>query len=153
MIFPPASWGWNPVVTRFGPETVYYLSQAKKAGAKIICVDPRYTASAKALAEQWIPVRPGTDTALLIAMAHVIISEDLLDRRFIETYTVGFERFRDYVLGKEDGMPRGPAWAEDITGVPWVEIDFEDDLEKATTRIYPRITDYQDATKIEIKSA
>ena len=111
-------WGWNPVVTRFGPDTVYYLSKAKQAGAKIICVDPRYTVSAKALAEQWVPVKPGTDAALLIAMAYVMIDEDLCDHRFIETYTVGFAQFRDYVVGKEDGVPKTPRWAEAVTDVP-----------------------------------
>ena len=111
-------WGWNPVVTRFGPDTNHYLTRAKKAGAKIICVDPRYTISAKTLAEQWIPLKPGTDTALLIAMAYVLIDEDIYDRHFIETYTVGFDKFKDYVVGKEDGVPKTPRWAETITGVP-----------------------------------
>jgi anaerobic dimethyl sulfoxide reductase subunit A len=115
-------WGWNPAVTRFGPDTVYYLTKAKKAGAKIISVDPRYTESAKSLAHQWVPIKPGTDTALLIAMAYVMIDEEIYDHQFISTHTVGFDKFRDYILGEEDGVPKTPEWAEGITGVPTVTI-------------------------------
>jgi anaerobic dimethyl sulfoxide reductase subunit A len=111
-------WGWNPLVTRFGPDTVHYLARAKEAGARIVSVDPRVSPTVKALAEEWIPIRPGTDTALLIAMAHVIIAEDLHDRRFLEMFTVGFDKFKRYVLGDEDGIPKTPEWAEGITRVP-----------------------------------
>jgi anaerobic dimethyl sulfoxide reductase subunit A len=110
-------WGFDPVVTRFGPDTIHYLNQAKKGGAKIISVDPRLNRTAKALAEQWIPIKPGADTAMMIAMAFVMMTENLHDQHFIKNYTDGFGKFEDYVLGNEDGVPKTPGWAEEITGV------------------------------------
>lgn len=110
-------WGFDPVVTRFGPDMVYYLGEAKKAGARIVCIDPRMNQTSKALGQEWIAVRPGTDTAMMIAMAYVMITENLYARRFIETHTLGFEEFSEYVLGTEDGLAKTPAWAEKITGV------------------------------------
>lgn len=111
-------WGWNPASTFGGTNTMWYLVRAKEAGTKIICVDPRFTATAATIADQWIPIRPSTDAAMLIAMAYTIIQENLQDQAFLDKYTVGFERFKDYVLGTEDGQPKTPAWAEAITGVP-----------------------------------
>ena len=111
-------WGWNPLETRFGPDTIHYLDQAKKNGTPFICVDPRLNPTGRHLAAQWIPIRPATDTALLIAMAHVLIEEDLYDHQFVEKYTSGFDWFEEYVMGGEDNQPKTPDWAEKRTGVP-----------------------------------
>jgi anaerobic dimethyl sulfoxide reductase subunit A len=111
-------WSWNPVTTQQGTGVSQALVRAKEKGARFICVDPRYTDSAAAFADQWIPIRPGTDAAVLLAMAYVIIKENLEDRRFIDTYTFGFDKFRDWVFGLEDGIEKTPAWAERISGIP-----------------------------------
>jgi anaerobic dimethyl sulfoxide reductase subunit A len=111
-------WGWNPAVTVAGVNTCWYLAQAKEAGVKVISVDPRYTDSAATFTNQWIPILPGTDTAMLIAMAYVIIKNNLQDQAFLDIYTIGFEQFKNYVMGAEDNIPKTPAWAESITGVP-----------------------------------
>lgn len=110
-------WGWNPIETIFGVNTSYYLMQAKEAAAKFVYIDPRFTRSAAVFADQWIPIRPGTDAALIMAMAFVMIQEDIIDKRFIDRCTVGFDEFKTYVLGEEDGIPKTPAWAQEIAGV------------------------------------
>jgi anaerobic dimethyl sulfoxide reductase subunit A len=115
--------GWNPAISITGVNTNWYLAQAKEKGARIVAVDPRYTNSAATFAEKWIPIRPGTDGAMLLAMAYVMIDENLQDQKFLDTYTLGFEKFRDYLTGNEDGIAKTPAWAEVITGVPAAVIE------------------------------
>lgn len=111
-------WGMNPAVTIDGCGTSFSLIRAKEAGTKFIVVDPRFTDTAALVADRWIPIRPGTDTAAMIAMAYVMITDNLYNRKFLDTYTIGFDRFKEYILGKEDGVPKTPAWAERITNIP-----------------------------------
>ncbi|MBM3297293.1 MAG: dimethyl sulfoxide reductase subunit A, partial [Candidatus Aminicenantes bacterium] len=103
---------------------------ARRRGARVVCIDPRHTLSAASLADEWIPIRPGTDAAMMSAMAHVMITENLTDRDFVRTHCLGFdgtqmppgaeneESYSDYILGRRDGTPKTPAWAEPITAVP-----------------------------------
>lgn len=116
-------WGWDPAVTVQAPNTSLYLAKAKEAGVRIVCVDPRLSDTAATFADQWIPIIPNTDAAMMIAMAYVMIKENLHDQKFLDRYTVGFDRFRDYVMGDEDGTPKTPTWAEAITGVPAATIE------------------------------
>ncbi|MHA1728213.1 MAG: molybdopterin-dependent oxidoreductase [Promethearchaeota archaeon] len=111
-------WGWNPANTIQDPGTALMLAKVKEKGIKMVAVDPRFTDTTAVFANQWIPIRPGTDSAMLIAMAHVIISENLHDKDFIDKYTVGFDKYKDYIFGKDDGIPKTPKWAESITLVP-----------------------------------
>jgi anaerobic dimethyl sulfoxide reductase subunit A len=116
-------WGWDPARMISGTNTMYHLIRAKEKGAKVIAIDPRYTDTAAVVADEWIPLRPGTDTAMMIAMAYVMIRENLQDQAFLDKYTIGFDRFKAYVLGEEDGEPKTPAWAEAITDVPAATIE------------------------------
>ncbi len=116
-------WGWNPAVTIWDTNTVLTLAKAKEKGIKVVSIDPRLTESTAVFATEWIPIRPATDTAMLIAMAYVIIKHGLQDQKFLDTYTVGFDKFRSYVIGGEDGVSKTPSWAEKITGVPRATIE------------------------------
>ncbi|MBN1822656.1 MAG: molybdopterin-dependent oxidoreductase, partial [Prolixibacteraceae bacterium] len=123
-------WSWNPAEMREGTNSDFYIKEARKRGAKVVCIDPRMSMSAVALADEWIPIRPGTDAALMSAMAYVIITENLHDKEFIQRYCIGFdntqmpegceneESYTDYILGTKDGIPKTPEWAASITAVP-----------------------------------
>lgn len=112
-------WGLNPVSTSSNGR-VYNLLRAKERGIPIICIEPRYTPSVEVLADQWIPIRPTTDVAMMIAMANVWFKEDLCDKEFVEKWVEpeGLQRWKGYVLGVVDGVDKTPQWAERLCGVP-----------------------------------
>jgi anaerobic dimethyl sulfoxide reductase subunit A len=110
-------WGMNPAETRMGPNTTYFVARARDQGAKVILIDPRYTDTG-ILADQWVPIRPGTDAALAAAMAYVMEIEDLVDRAFMASHTVGYDAYRAYILGQDDRCPKTPDWAAERTGIP-----------------------------------
>jgi len=123
-------WGWNPAEMRDGTNTEFFLRRARERGARLVCIDPRMTASVVSLADEWIPIRPGTDVAMMSAMAHVMLTEGLHDAAFVKAHCLGFDRsqmptgaaeaesYSDYLLGARDSVPKTPRWAEGITGVP-----------------------------------
>ena len=110
-------WGWDPATTVTGTNTPWFLARAREGGTRIIAIDPYFSDSAAVLADAWISAKPGSDTALLIAMAHVIIAENLQNQDFLDAHTIGFDEFRTYVLGQADGVSKTPEWAAMITGV------------------------------------
>jgi thiosulfate reductase/polysulfide reductase chain A len=80
------------------------LSHAIDSGAELIVVDPRYSVAA-GKARYWLPIKPGTDMALLLAWMHVIVNEGLYDRDYIEKYATGFDRLKAHLADKT------PEWA------------------------------------------
>jgi thiosulfate reductase/polysulfide reductase chain A len=109
--------GMNEFATSYGQRKTAQLKSALKRGAKLVVFDPRRSETAAA-ATEWIPIRPSTDGAVAMAMCYVIIRNGLYDKEFVEHWTHGFEAFKNRVLGNEDGTPRTPAWAAEISGVP-----------------------------------
>ncbi|OGR15597.1 MAG: hypothetical protein A2X81_16275 [Desulfobacterales bacterium GWB2_56_26] len=114
--------GINELATSAGQRKVALLKKAVADGAKLVVVDPRRCDTA-AIATEWIPIKPGTDGAMAMAMCHVIVRDNLYDQEFVANWTYGFEGFKKRLLGEEDGIARTPAWAAEICGVPAVTIE------------------------------
>jgi anaerobic dimethyl sulfoxide reductase subunit A len=115
-------WGANIADVRLGGETYAYIKEAKERGVEVIVVDPRRSATVEQLGTRWIAVRPGADSALMLALLYVLLAEGLVRRDFLAKYTVGFEPLERYILGAGDEVPKTPAWAEAICGTPAAEI-------------------------------
>ena len=123
-------WGHNPEETKFDSVTMNVLLRAKKKGIPIVVVDPRKNDTAVRLEAEWIPVRPATDSAMMDAMAWVIVEENLQDQEFLNRCCIGFDKehmpdgvdpsecYLSYLYGEKDGVEKTPEWAETITGVP-----------------------------------
>lgn len=125
--------GNNPAETRMsGGGITYYLEQAReRSNARMIVIDPRYTDTAAGREDEWIPIRPGTDAALVAGIAWVLINENLVDQPFLDKYCVGYDEktlpegapvnghYKAYILGQgDDKTAKTPEWASRITGIP-----------------------------------
>ena len=125
--------GNNPAETRMsGGGITYFLEQAReRSNARMIVIDPRYTDTAAGREDEWIPIRPGTDAALVAGIAWVLINENLVDQPFLDKYCVGYDvktlpegapangHYKAYILGQgDDHTAKTPEWASRITGIP-----------------------------------
>lgn len=91
---------------------------AKSLGIDFVHIDPHLNPTAQLLGGRWVPIKPGTDAALAIAIMHVWMKEDLFDKDYVEKRTTGFDEWKAYVLGETDGIAKTPEWQEKETGVP-----------------------------------
>lgn len=87
------------------------IIEARSKGAKLVVVDPRYSETA-IIADEWLPIKPGTDLALLLSMINVMVKEELYDKKFISEKTIGFDRLEDEIINYP------PEWAEKICEIP-----------------------------------
>ena len=104
-------WGMNPGASTL--PGMHGYTDLQMAGMKIIMVDPRYSETA-AKADLWLPLRPGSDAALALAMLNVIIRERLYNKEFVDTWCDGFAELKAHV------KQYSPAWASKIT---WLSAD------------------------------
>ncbi len=132
-------WGCDPETTPLGingmmaSRLCYWLSEI---GLKSIYICPDLNYGAAVHADKWIPVLPNTDAALQLAIAYVWLTEGTYEKEYVRTHAVGYEEFFDYVLGKEDSVPKTPKWASEKCGVPpWTIKALARDWAKKVTSI------------------
>ena len=114
-------WSSDPEVTSGvygGFEGTQRRLWAKELGIQFIHIDPNLNTTAQFLGGKWIPVRPGTDSALSHAIMYTWLKEGLYDKNYVAEKTTGFEEWSDYLIGARDGVPKTPEWQELETGVP-----------------------------------
>ncbi|GEL23466.1 dimethylsulfoxide reductase [Pseudonocardia sulfidoxydans NBRC 16205] len=92
--------------------------RAREQGAEFVSISPLRTDIDDALDATRLPARPGTDVAIMLALAHELVVAGAHDVDFLQRCTVGWNRFEDYLLGRSDGIPKTPAWAAPISGLP-----------------------------------
>ncbi len=110
------TWAWGG---QQASRIAYWL---RDCDVKHIAIAPDCNYTAVIHADKWIPVLPNTDAALQLAIAYVWIDEGLYDADYVETHAIGFDWFEYYVMGREDGVPKTPEWAEGKCGVPAYKI-------------------------------
>ncbi|MHA2068748.1 MAG: molybdopterin-dependent oxidoreductase, partial [Candidatus Thorarchaeota archaeon] len=115
-------WGLDACTGSSGPgyQFAWFIKLARERGKRVIIFDPRYTPAAEVVADQWIPIKPGTDSAMFIAITYMLFKKDAWNKEFVDRYVEleGFKKWQDYVLGIEDGVVKTPEWAETKCAVP-----------------------------------
>lgn len=102
--------------------TEEWLKKAKEKGIEFINISPLRSDIPKFTDAKWLQIRPNSDTALMLALAHTIVSKNLHDKNFLEKNCSGYEKFEPYLLGTKDGQPKDAKWASSITEIPEEEI-------------------------------
>jgi trimethylamine-N-oxide reductase (cytochrome c) len=128
--------GWNAETH----ESFAYLAElkekVKQGKIRVISIDPVVTKTQKYLGCEQLYVNPQTDVALMLGIAHEMITSKLHDEKFIEGYSLGFDRFVPYILGESDSVAKTPEWASKITGVsPEIIRDLAKVMTKGRTQI------------------
>jgi len=95
-----------------------HLRAARDRGAEFVLLSPLRDDLPEFVGAEWLSIVPGSDVAVMLALAHVLVDEGLHDRAFLTRYCVGFERFASYVLGTADGCPKTPEWAARLSEIP-----------------------------------
>ena len=109
--------GANILEARLGAELPTRLLEAAFRGTRILSIDPRYTQTARASHAEWIPIRPGTDAALLYSLLFSLDEKGAIDEAFVEKRAEGFGALLDHVRGTKDGTAKTAAWASRICGI------------------------------------
>jgi biotin/methionine sulfoxide reductase len=99
-----------------------WLRQAKARGVEFINISPNRDDMPGFLEAQWIAPHPGTDTALMLGIAHELVRRGQHDLQFLQSHCVGFDAFAAYLMGQSDGTAKSPAWAAAICGVTEAQI-------------------------------
>ncbi|MGD0660668.1 MAG: molybdopterin-dependent oxidoreductase, partial [Syntrophorhabdales bacterium] len=115
-------WSNDPDSTRAiysAQDSVLWRQWLKEKGVKMVVIDPffNYTAAHMDHAK-WFPLRPDSGTAVAQAIAYVWITEDTYDKDYVAKRTVGFEEFKNHILGRDDGKPKTPEWASEESAIP-----------------------------------
>ncbi len=95
-----------------------WLRRCRNNGVEFVNISPVRGDAADFLEAQWLAPRPNTDTALMLGLAHTLVSEGLHDETFLASHCVGFDRFLPYLMGQSDGLPKDVNWAADIAAIP-----------------------------------
>lgn len=97
--------------------SLQWLDRAANSNIEFVVISPVRSDLPPKLNARWIPIRPNTDTAMMLGMAHTLLAEHLYDKTFVHSCCTGFDTWRDYLLGRLDGQVKDPCWAAALCGV------------------------------------